>query len=268
MTASPPRPPVPSFPPAGLPPGPGGPTTGDRSAGPRTDALRLGTTLGVPAVLGLAFVATVGPESLAEAAGRPAALAKMVGGLVAWVVLAWFVLPRLLRPAVPRLAVVVLLALVAAGITLGPYYTGNTVDEAAPVLAPAPAGGTTGGPGTAGTGTPGAPAPAAAPAVVARGEIAGIGHSGSGTAQLIRLADGSFVLRFEDLAVDNAPDAHVYLVPGAGQESPGGVRLDALKGNEGNQNYAVDAADVPPGPTTALIWCRAFSVPIAAATLG
>lgn len=229
---------------------PPGPARADRR-GP--DRLRLGTTIGVPVVLGAAFAVTVGPESLLEAASRPAALAKMLAGLVGWLVLSWFVLPRLVRRAGPRIAVVSVLALAAASVMILPYYVGETVEDAAPVTAPA---------------APGAAAGAAgAVAVVARGQVVGIGHSGSGEAQLIRLGDGSFVVRFENLSVDNAPDAHVHLVPGAGQESPGGVRLDALKGNRGDQNYSVRAADVPPGPVTALIWCRAFSVPIAAATL-
>lgn len=233
-----------------------GPTGGgpDRSG---VDRVRLGTTLGVPLVLGVAFAATVGPESLLEAASRPAALGKMLAGLVGWLVLSWFVLPRLIRPTGPRMAAVGVLAVAAAAGMIGPYYLGTTVEDATPVV---PAGA---------PGAPGVPAgPATAGAVVvARGEVAGIGHSGSGAAQLIRLGDGSFVVRFENLSVDNAPDAHVYLVPGAGQESPGGVRLDALKGNRGDQNYRVDAGDVAPGPVTALIWCRAFSVPIGAATL-
>jgi hypothetical protein len=60
----------------------------------------------------------------------------------------------------------------------------------------------------------------------------------------------------------------VYVVPGVDRESPGdGTHLDALRGNQGTQYYAVpgDVVDVGPG-WTVLVWCRAFGVPVAAAT--
>jgi hypothetical protein len=41
-----------------------------------------------------------------------------------------------------------------------------------------------------------------------------------------------------------------------------------LKGNLGNQNYPVGAEVDVTTPTTVLIWCRTFAVPIANATIG
>nr|MDT0665613.1 DM13 domain-containing protein [Micromonospora sp. DSM 115978] len=71
------------------------------------------------------------------------------------------------------------------------------------------------------------------------------------------------------LDVEPGPDYFVELVPGADRRSPdGGVRLDALKGNLGNQNYPVSADVQVTTPTTVLIWCRAFAVPIGNATIG
>ena len=56
-------------------------------------------------------------------------------------------------------------------------------------------------------------------------------------------------------------------VPGAERKSPdGGVHLNRLRGSTGNQNYPVPTTVGLQRPFTVLIWCRAFAVPIAAAT--
>ena len=98
--------------------------------------------------------------------------------------------------------------------------------------------------------------------------MAGIDHRASGSAALYRLVDGSFIVRLEDIDIQNGPDYFVHLVPGADRESPGGGHdLGALKGNRGSQNYEIPAeVDVSAGPFTVLVWCRAFSVPVANAT--
>jgi len=115
-------------------------------------------------------------------------------------------------------------------------------------------------------------APSRAPAVATRlgtGRVAGINHKGAGRAALIRLTDGAHVVRFEGLDVDNAPDMRVWLVQGSDRKTTGdGVDLGKLKGNRGNQNYSAPAGTaVTPGEWTVLIWCRAFAVPIANATV-
>jgi hypothetical protein len=58
----------------------------------------------------------------------------------------------------------------------------------------------------------------------------------------------------------------VYLVPGSNQQRPGGLKLGTLRGNNGNLNIPVPAGTDVSGPHTVLIWCEAFSVPVAAAT--
>src|SRR5438132_329291 len=78
---------------------------------------------------------------------------------------------------------------------------------------------------------------------------------------------GALVVRLEAIDVQNGPDYHVYLLSGTNRRNPsGGSELGKLKGNLGSQNYAVPAALDVSGPQTVLIWCRAFSTPVANAT--
>lgn len=98
--------------------------------------------------------------------------------------------------------------------------------------------------------------------------LAGIDHDVTGTASIIDLGDGTSVVRFADFDVEPGPDYFVYLLDGAGVQSPdGGVLLGGLKGTRGDQNYAVPAGTEISGDTTVLIWCRAFVTPVANATI-
>jgi hypothetical protein len=113
--------------------------------------------------------------------------------------------------------------------------------------------------------------PAAAPkqnVALAKGpfEVADEG-SAEGQATLIRKAEGGRVLTLTDFAVANGPDLRVYLVPGDGKDTGDHVDLGGLKGNKGNQKYDVpDDADTAKYKTV-VIWCRAFSVAFARASL-
>ncbi|MBT3400609.1 MAG: DM13 domain-containing protein [Rhodospirillaceae bacterium] len=98
-------------------------------------------------------------------------------------------------------------------------------------------------------------------------------HKGSGNAGLYRLADGNRVLRLENLNVTNGPDLHVYLVRHPGPASSSDVTKDnyidlgALKGNIGNQNYALAAGTDLTGFASVVIWCKAFGVLFSTAPL-
>jgi hypothetical protein len=95
------------------------------------------------------------------------------------------------------------------------------------------------------------------------GRFESVRHPATGVATAIRLAGGGRVLTLTDFEVDNGPDLRLYLVAGpAGSEDEvrDYVDLGALKGNRGNQQYELPA-DLDLGRySTAVVWCRAFSV--------
>lgn len=119
-----------------------------------------------------------------------------------------------------------------------------------------------------------APAQAAqSPTLIASGDFKEVVHEGKGKAELFRLPDGSYLLRFEDFQVLNGPDLHVWLVPTdkiaptVGQEIPGYLDLGKLKGNVGAQNYALAAGTDVTRFKSVVVWCQPFKVPFIAATL-
>jgi hypothetical protein len=106
-------------------------------------------------------------------------------------------------------------------------------------------------------------------ALLATGSFEPVAHSAGGTARVIRTPEGR-VLTLTGFEVSNGPDLRVYVVAGPARsedEVDEFEDLGALKGNKGNQQY-----DFPKGidldrPHTVVIWCRAFSVNFARASL-
>lgn len=91
-------------------------------------------------------------------------------------------------------------------------------------------------------------------------------HRGAGSAAVYRLADGSHVLRIEELQVTNGPDLHVFVNPQAGS-TEGAIDLGTLKGNRGNQNYVIPP-EVPIDQIAEVtIYCVRFRVLFATAPL-
>jgi len=95
------------------------------------------------------------------------------------------------------------------------------------------------------------------------------GHDGDGLAEVQRLADGSLNLFLSNFSVTNGPDLFVVLArdPG-GNYGDGDLVLGPLKANNGNQNYEIPAGTDLSLYGSVLIWCRAFNVDFAFATLG
>jgi Electron transfer DM13 len=141
-------------------------------------------------------------------------------------------------------------------------FISTTVNEGAPTVAPvhqsqAPITST-----TANT----------APVTLARGSFRSLEHQTSGTAILLRLSDGTVILRLENLDTSNGPDVHVTLSPvvstgGDRDYNNGYLDLGSLKGNKGNQNYDVPAGSDLGRFRSAVIWCKRFTVGFGVAPL-
>jgi Electron transfer DM13 len=113
---------------------------------------------------------------------------------------------------------------------------------------------------------PATPAPSAgtpAPArtvELARARFRSHEHETTGTAAVVRLPDGRRFATLTGFATSPGPDLRVRLVPGDSAAGAQGVDLGPLKGNRGDQQYAIPAG-VRVSGRTLLIWCRAFSAP-------
>lgn len=122
------------------------------------------------------------------------------------------------------------------------------------------------------TGVP-PPAAAAGPVAVRTGQFHEVAHPGTGKASIVRLADGKYVLRLEELAVDNGPDLYVYLsaLPDSTDSGPvlqnKFLSVAKLKGNKGNQTYELPADFDPATYNSVVIWCQQFRVNFATAPL-
>ena len=155
-------------------------------------------------------------------------------------------------------AVVAVVALVAAGWYLGsPLFIRTTTNEPLPTLATSRA-----------TLAPGATPPAIISAetltrVIAHGELGYVDalHNGTGAVVLMRVGAQHF-LRFEDVAITNAPDVHVYLsTDRAGKWSEtASLYLGPLKATNGSFNYEIPAGTEVAIYRSVVVWCRAFSV--------
>lgn len=117
--------------------------------------------------------------------------------------------------------------------------------------------------------------PPAEPRLLASGEFvdADAVHRGSGNALLYELPSGEHVVRLEDFRTTNGPALVVYLATHPNPTSAsdvsdnGFVNLGKLKGNIGNQNYAVPAGTEISDYQSVVIWCELFGVLFSPAAL-
>jgi hypothetical protein len=119
-------------------------------------------------------------------------------------------------------------------------------------------------------------APASGPAVVRQGKFISHEHSTTGRARVIRKPDGAHVLELVDLDTSNGPDLRVWLSDQPVRSGVDGWRvfddgtwleLGRLKGNQGDQAYAIPAGTNLDQLTSIAIWCKRFSVSFGAAGL-
>ena len=112
--------------------------------------------------------------------------------------------------------------------------------------------------------------------MLARGGFISHDHDSTGMISVLRLPDGSRVLRLEDLRTSNGPLLKVWLSDTAVIEGVAGWRdfddsrhvdLGGLKGNIGSSYYPIPAdVDLAALPSVS-IWCDRFDVSFVAATL-
>jgi hypothetical protein len=175
----------------------------------------------------------------------------------------WFALGAAVAAVVSRrvraLAVPVITGYVLSAVVIGGYLAATTlrdrvVDEQV-VVAPAPA-----------TSDMQRAVMRDGPVALLRSTFRSHEHETRGTATLVRLPDARRFITLTGFATSPGPDLRVRLVPGDTPDggARGNVDLGALKGNRGNQQYAV-----PPGVrvrgASLVIWCRAFSAPFGSA---
>ncbi|KZB83777.1 DM13 domain-containing protein [Amycolatopsis regifaucium] len=148
-------------------------------------------------------------------------------------------------------------------------WVNETVQEALPAVQ------TSAPPSGSAASASAAPAPKE-PAVVATGELISHEHTTSGSVRILRAADGSLVLRLENLDTSNGPDLRVWLTDAPvlpGKDGwfvfDDGAHMSAgkLKGNKGSQNYTLPAGTDLARYSSVTIWCERFSVSFGAASL-
>ena len=111
----------------------------------------------------------------------------------------------------------------------------------------------------------------AAPAPVETGTFVSGAHTTTGTATIYKLDDGSRILRLTNFSTSNGPKVHVILadhtISGNDVENAKSIDLGDLKGNTGNQNYAIPADANLADVKSVAIYCERFHVNFGAATL-
>lgn len=219
----------------------------------------------VPVAL-FGVVAAKEPGIVRETFESPAALVRIAILVIVWVVFTRLV-ARFVAPRALRFLILGVPAAIFVWLVIVPYFQNETVVEPLPVAAGARPESSSAVSTPPVSTPPPTGAPATGPVKVTTGQLDGIGHRASGEAALYRQTDGTWFVRLEGIDVQNSPDVRVRFEPGADREDPsGGIDLGELKGNKGSQNYEIPAGTDVDGPRTILLWCRAFSTPIANAT--
>ena len=153
-----------------------------------------------------------------------------------------------------------------------PLFIRTTADEALPGAAAVTV--ATGAPARILGNATAAPAPiatAAVPATIASGQLNVVdsAHHGKGAVLILR-AGGDLFVRFDQVAITNAPDVHVYLSPDTGgrwSESTS-LYLGPLRATNGSFNYSLPAGADVAKYRSVVVWCRQFAVLVTWADLG
>lgn len=191
------------------------------------------------------------------------------------------------RRIVVPMVVLLTLAVVAVGLYLfQPWriFTSSTVTEDIPSVtetvtsAPAPSGQPSDEPSESSVepSEPSVEPSPIAPREILTGQLISHEHASTGTAKIIELADGSQILRLENLDTSDGPDLRVWLTDAPVIEGVDGwhvfddgayLDLGALKANKGNHNYAIPSGVDLTAYSSVSVWCARFAVSFAAAEL-
>jgi hypothetical protein len=112
-----------------------------------------------------------------------------------------------------------------------------------------------------------------APQPLESGNFYSILHPTAGTATIYQMGDGTRLLCLTSFRTSNGPDVHVYMVAAddakdaATVRQAGFVDLGVIKGNIGDQNYALGRDLDLAKYRSVSIWCKRFSVNFGAAAL-
>jgi hypothetical protein len=118
--------------------------------------------------------------------------------------------------------------------------------------------------------------PVSEPVTLSSGNLAEItaGHPTSGTAKLIKLVDGTYIIRLENLQTVGGPDVRIWASEGTNLANSGTVGANAytdlgkIKSTNGNQNYDLKLSTEQIGKIkSVIIWCQSFSVAFGGAVL-
>jgi hypothetical protein len=164
------------------------------------------------------------------------------------------------------LGIAAALVVVLAALVFQPWklIIDRRVDEPVPGISSGAASATGAGPARPG------------PVILARGQLISHGHQSTGSVVVVRLPDGSRVLRLENLRTSDGPWLQVWLTDAPVIEGSTGWRvfddgrhisLGDLKGNIGSSNYPIPADTDISQLDSVSIWCNRFNVSFAAAEL-
>jgi hypothetical protein len=112
-----------------------------------------------------------------------------------------------------------------------------------------------------------------APQSLGSGTFHSVIHPTQGTATIYRIADGGRVIRLTNFKTSNGPDVHIYMVAASDATDnasvlrAGFIDLGSIKGNIGDQNYALSPDVDLSKYRTVSVWCKRFSVNFGAAPL-
>ena len=111
------------------------------------------------------------------------------------------------------------------------------------------------------------------PQTLASGTFHSVVHPTEGVATVYGLGNGNRVLRLTNLKTTNGPNVHVYMVAADDAKDNASVRragfidLGQIKGNIGDQNYALGQNVDLSKYRAVSLWCKCFSLNFGAAPL-